>query len=157
MYILQKTKKAFSLVEILLAGAIFTLFAWAIVEVLLTSLILDRLGQETTTAKEYASAGIEAVHSIKAKDFNSLNITNSTGIDNQNGEWVFSGNDNTFDKYVRSIAISEVYRDVDGAIVESGGNLDTETRKISVTVTWDFTSSRSNSVVLDTYVTQWKD
>ena len=147
-------KKGFSLVEILLAGSVFTLFAWGTVEVLLTSLTLNRLGEETTIAKEYATMGIEAVSSIKNHDFSNLSPTNSTGIERQNEIWVFSGESDVFDKYVRHITISEVSRDEDGVITENGGEVDEETRKITVTVTWNFTPTRSNSVVLDTYLTQ---
>lgn len=151
---MRTKKKGFSLVEILLAGSIFVVFAWGAVEVLLTSLTLNRLSEETTQAKEYATAGIEAVYSIKAHDFTSLQPMESTGIEREGENWIFSGEENTFDKYTRQMSITEVSRDEDGNIVESGGNIDTETYKVSVTVTWDFTSSRTNSVVLDTYLTQ---
>jgi prepilin-type N-terminal cleavage/methylation domain-containing protein len=151
------TKKGFSLVEMLLAGALFTVFASGVVEVLLTSLSLNRLGAETTIAKEYAAAGIEAVYSMKAADFTALTNTEATGIERQDGDWVFSGNENTFDKYTRSISISEVSRDDDGAIVESGGDTDEETKKVTATVTWDFNNSRSNTVTLETYLTAWQE
>lgn len=149
--------KGFSLIEMLFAGAIFAVFAWGVVEVLLTGLELNRLGEETTQAKAYASAGIEAVRSIKAKSFDALATIEATGVERQDGEWVFAGTENVSGKFTRAVAVSEVARDGDGLIVEQDGDPDSDTKKITVTVTWDFSPLRSNSVVLDTYLTKWQD
>lgn len=148
--------QGFSLIEIMLAGAVFAVFALGIIEVLLFGLEADRLGEETTIATEYASAGMEAVYSIKAKNFDDLVITSETGIANDNGNWALSGSDNEFGKYTRSIRIAEVNRDGDGNIEEDGGTADADTKKITVTVSWWKTPTQSDSVILETYVTRWK-
>lgn len=147
--------KGFSLIELLLAGAVFAVFAWGTVEVLLFGLENDRLGEETGIASAYATEGIEAVRSIRARDFDLLETTDATGIDREDGEWVLSGTDDTNGKYVRTIAIAEVNRDGDGDIVGSGGDADPDTRKVTTTVTWNVTPSRENSVILETYLTRW--
>lgn len=153
----SKKSKGFSLVEMLLAGAIFAIFAWGVVEVLLTGLTLSRQGQETTIAKGFATAGIEAVRTIKTENFEALEVTESTGIERQDGTWIFADSEDTLGKYTRRIAISEVQRDEDGNIVTSDGVVDEDIRKVTVTVTWDFTSVRPNTLVLDTYLTRWQD
>ncbi len=148
--------KGFSLVELLFAGAIFVVFATGIIEVLLFGLETDRLGEETTIATQYAASGLEALRSLKAKNFNALSITDATGIARSNGDWTLSGTNNTFEKYTRVIKIEEVKRGGDGNINESGGDADPDTKKVSVTVSWNVTPSRSDSVVLDTFLTRWK-
>jgi type II secretory pathway pseudopilin PulG len=146
----------FSLIELLFAGAIFSIFTTSVVEVLLFGLEADRLGEETTIATEYANEGIEALHSIKAKNFDDLSITSETGVARENGDWILSGNDNMFGKYTRVISIEEVKRDGDGNIDESGGDIDSDTKKVIIAVSWNVTPSRANSVILETFFTRWK-
>lgn len=154
---MKKTQlSGFSLIELLFAGAIFSVFASGLVETLLFGLEADRLGEETTIAAEYASEGIEALRSIKAKNFDDLSITSATGVVRENGDWTLSGGDNTFGKYMRVIAIEEANRDGNGNIDESDGNADADTKKAIVTVLWNVTPSRTNSVVLETFLARWK-
>lgn len=148
--------KGFSLIELMLAGAIFTVFASGIVGVLLLGLENDRLGEETSIATEYASEGIEAVRSIWAKHFDDLTLTIATGITRDDGDWKFSGEENVNGKYTRVIAVGEVRRDGSDDIDEHGGDVDPDTRKITVTVSWNVTPTRSNSVVLQTLLTRFK-
>lgn len=149
-------QKGFSLIELLFAGVLFSVFATGVVEVLLSGLETDRLGEETTIATEYASQGLEAVRSIKAKNFGDIATITATGLARENGQWIFSGSDNTSGKYTRVVAITDVNRGGNGNIDENGGNADSDTKKATVTVSWDVTSSRHNSVVLNTFFTNWK-
>ncbi len=149
--------KGFSLVELMLAGALFTLFASGMVEVLLFGLENDRLGEETTFATAYASEGIEAVRSIRAKRFDDLALSDATGIArNDSGDWHFSGNENTDGKYTRVIVIGPVNRDGSGDIDEQGGDTDPDTLKVTVTVSWQVTPTRPDSVILQTFLTRFK-
>lgn len=144
------------MIELLLAGAVFAVFATATVEVLFFGLEADRLGEETTIATEYASEGMEALRSIKAKSFDNLSVTSATGLARVSGDWILSGTDNTFGKYTRVIAIEEVRRGDDGNIDENGGTTDSDTKKVTVTVAWNVTPTRANSVVFNTFLTRWK-
>lgn len=148
-------KKGFSVIEVLLASAVFVLFSTGIVMVLLQSLILNRLGEEEAIANQYAVEGIEATRSIRNQSFDALGNTQGTGISRLDGAWVFSGQNNVLDgKYQRVIEISDAERN-GSDIVESGGTADTDTKKVIVTVTWAG-PSQENSVVLITYLTRWK-
>ncbi len=149
-------RQGFSLIELMLAGAVFAVFASGVVGVLLFGLENDRLGEETAIATEYASEGIEAVRSIRAKDFDNLILTPETGITQDDGDWKFSGEENADGKYTRVIAIEEVNRDGDGDIDEDGGDEDPDTRQITVTVSWNVTPTRHNSVVLQSFLTRFK-
>lgn len=148
--------QGFSLIELLFAGAIFVIFATGIVEALLFGLEADRLGEETTIATEYALEGIEALRSLKAKNFDGVTVTAGTGLVRDNGDWILSGSADTFGKYTRTVVIEEVGRDGDGNIDESGGTADPDTKKAAVTVSWDVTPTRPDSVVLETFLTRWE-
>jgi type II secretory pathway pseudopilin PulG len=148
--------KGFSLIELLLAGAIFSVSAWGMAEVLMSSLSADRLSEETTIASLYAEEGLEAIRSIRARDFDALVETESSGVVVSGGNWELSGSEDTNGKYRRIIALSEVRRNSDGDIVTSGGDPDPDTRQATVTVTWNVSSTRENSVVLETYFTRFR-
>jgi type II secretory pathway pseudopilin PulG len=152
----RRVSAGFSLIELLLAGAIFVIFATGIVEVLLSGLAADRLGEETTIATEYAAEGMEALRSLKAKNFDELSIAAATGIARVSGNWILSDADNTFGKYTRIIVIEEVRRGADGNIDENGGTTDPDTKKVTVTVAWNVTPTRTNSVILNTFLTRFK-
>jgi hypothetical protein len=102
---LQKiTESGFSVVEIILASAIFMIFSSGAIFVVLQSFDANRLGAEEATAAQLASEGIEAVRSIRNQSF--ANLVNSTGTGvtrNASGVWIFSGTNNTVNKYTRVI------------------------------------------------------
>lgn len=154
----NKYKQGFSLIEIILAIAVFVIFSSGAVAVILQGISANRLGKEQTIATEYAAEGLEAIRSIKNQSFSSLISTPSAGVTRSlAGTWIFSGTSNTFDgRYTRTIAIADVYRDGSGNIVGSGGTLDSNTKKITSTVTWNFAPARSDSVILSTYLTNWR-
>lgn len=149
-------KKGFSIIELILAGAVFTVFSWGVIEVLLSGLVSDRLNQETTIAAEYAAAGMEAVRAIKAESFDALATTSGTGVTKQDGFFVFDGESNVLDgKYTRTIVIVAGKRDGDGNISEGDGDDDVDTVRVTVTVAWQASPTRPGSVVLETYLTRY--
>jgi len=145
----------FSLLEIILAVAIFATFSTGIIGVVIQGLQLNRLSAEETIASQYASAGLEAVRSIKNQSYSLLADTAGTGLTNSTGVWAFSGANNLFDKYTRTVSISTVQRDTDGNIVQSGGTSDPSTKKATATVNWTVSGSRHNSISQSTYLTNW--
>lgn len=149
-------KKGFTTVEVFLAAAIFITFATAIMTITVQGLAMGRLSIEQTQAEEFASEGIEIAKGIKNKDF--ALITNNAGIGTSAvaSGWVFGGTSNTFDKFTRVIDITAVARDGGGNIVASGGTVDTNSKKVTSTVTWNFTPSRANSVVFSAYLTNFR-
>lgn len=153
---MSNCKKGFSIIELILAGAVFTIFSWGVLEVLLSGLVSDRVNQETTIATEYAAAGMEAVRVIKAESFDALATTAGTGITKQDGFFIFDGESNVLDgKYTRTIVIISGKRDGDGNITEGDGDADVDTVRVTVTVAWQASPTRPNSVVLETYLTRY--
>ena len=150
------TQRGFSTIEVLLAGALFIVFSVGVVEVVLTGLITDRLGQETTVAAGYAVSGMESVQAIKEDDFDALVPSSGTGLGEHEGFLVFEGAENTFEgKYARVIAIEMGKRDGDGDLTDGGGDEDPDTVRVTVTVSWQLSPTRNNSVVLQSYFTRW--
>jgi hypothetical protein len=65
--------------------------------------------------------------------------------------WVLTSGTETTGIYQRSIVFDSVYRDAGSNIVTSGGTLDANTKKVTVTVTWP-----EKTMTLVTYLTNWK-
>lgn len=153
----MKNKSGQSVLEVILAAAVFMFFSASSIGLVLQALSSNRLGLEETVATQYTVEGLEAVRSIKNQSFSNLNNTLGIGISKTADVWAFSGTENIFDnRFHRSINIADVYRDTSGNVVYSGGTLDSLSKKITVTTNWNFTSVRQNSVVLSTYLSDWR-
>lgn len=147
----------FSVIEILLAAALFVIIAGGVIEVTLQGLQNNRGAQEQTQASQFLSEGFEAVRSIKQQGY--ANIINSagTGVVISGGIWTFAGTNNTFGKFTRTITVGDVNRDGSGNIVASGGTLDPQTKKITITVTWNAIDAvHQNTISQTQYLTNWK-
>jgi len=150
-------ESGFSVIEVLLAAALFIIFSSGIIAIVLQGFDANRLGNEETIANEYASEGIEAAKSIKNQAYTNIVDTAGTGvIRNGSSVWAFSGANNTFGKYTRVITVTDVLRDASGNIVASGGSFDPNTKKVTSTVSWSVSPTRNDSVVLTSYLTNWK-
>jgi len=146
------SKNGFSLVEIVLAIAIFMILA---VVGITTSFSVNKLSSEQLFADLYAQEGIEAIRSIKNRGWSNLAV-GTYGLSSSTGVWAFSGNEDSRDKYTRQIIVSGVQRDVNGNIVASGGVIDVDTLKIDSEVNWNFSGPRNDTVKHSTFLTNFK-
>lgn len=154
-------KKGFSVLEVILAAALFVMFSAGAITVVVSGYNANRLGSEFTVANQFVSEGIEAVRSIKNQSFSNLINTNSTGVDRVGNVWAFGGaNDtlihNTSDDYTRVIKVEDVLRDCEGNMVTSGGTADPDMKKITSTVNWNFNSARPESLSMISYLADWE-
>jgi type II secretory pathway pseudopilin PulG len=148
-----------SLVEIIIAVSIFVVIAGSAVVVVLGSMSSSRLGEEETQASFYAVEGLEVAKSIKNKNWMDLQ-DGDHGLSKSSGEWVFVGasdSNGSNDKFTRVVNVSSVYRGIDGNIVDSGGSVDSDTKKVTSTISWDFTPGRPDSVQMVEYLTNWQE
>lgn len=169
----QYNSAGFSILEIILAVAIFVTFATGSIIALLSGYNLNRLGAEKTIANQFNAEGMEAVRSIKNQAFTNLSTlasaycTTGAGVNiSGGGTWTFkaSGTTDIFvhsttDNFIRTIKICPVQRDSAGSlgdIVASGGVVDGNTMKATVTTTWNFSNSRPESVTLTSYFTNFR-
>jgi hypothetical protein len=156
-----KNEKGFSIIEVVLAAAIFVTFATAAVVAIISGLNANRLGTEVAIANQFNAEGMEAVRSIKNQAF--ATVAGKAGLGNQGvvvsgGVWTFSGTSNSLasdTRFVRTIVVTSTQRDASGNIVVSG-TVDPNTYKVVTTTTWNFNTARQNSVVLTEYMTNWK-
>lgn len=151
-------KKGFSMLEVILAVAMFAVIAVTVATAVISGLDLNRLSIEQTVAMQYASEGLEAARSIRNQNFANLVNTAGTGIVRSSGVWTFSGSNNSTDsgRYTRTIAIADVCRDGSGNIIACGSPADANTKKVTSTVSWNVTPVRNINVNLSQYFTNWK-
>jgi len=144
-------------IEVIVAVSMFAIIAASSVMTILGALSSSRLADEESQATFIASEGLEAVKSLRNQAW--LNITvGPHGLSKASGVWTFSGTSDVDPSgtFTRVVDIVSVSRDGSGNIVSSGGAVDPETKKITSTVSWDFTPARHNSVVLPLYLTNWQ-
>lgn len=131
--------KGFSLVEVLLAVAIFALFVTGLVGGLIYGQQSTALAGAQSRATVLADEGLEATRNIR--DANFSNLTNGTfGLTTTGNQWNLSGSSDTTDIFTRQIVISTV---------------DANTKQIVATVTWTQNAQRAGSVSLTTYLANW--
>ncbi len=154
-----KNQLGFGIIETIVAMALFIVFAATGIVTVVGSFTTNRLGDEETEASFYAQAGIEAVRSIKnqgwSAPFTATTCETGCGLSNASGSWAWSGSNNVSNGFTRTITVSAVQRNGEGVIVPSGGTNDADTKKITSTVTWNFTPLRNNIVSFTTYLTNF--
>ncbi|MFA5022375.1 MAG: DUF4082 domain-containing protein [Patescibacteria group bacterium] len=158
----NKTKKirfGFSLVEVILAVALFGLFATALIGLLMNSYGSNYQSAERDLATLYAQQGLEATRSIRRQAWNFL-VNGDHGVSDAAGRWEFLGSVDTLgDKYTRVISISNVCRDSSSNIVDciqAGAIVDLYTKKAVSKVLYTSINHFPNVVELATYLTDWQ-
>jgi len=148
----NKNQKGQSVLEVLLASALFVIVATPLIGILLQSLQIGGTSNDDVTATQYAAEGLDAVRDIRNQSYASLSASAGEGATTTSGVWGFAGASTTFGKFTRIITVTSTYRDGSGNIVASGGTLDAKTMKVTSAVTW----SNAHSVALSTYLTNWR-
>lgn len=147
--------KGFSLVEIILAIAIFSIIIMTGVNGFIPVLNQNRQSTEILKANRLAEEGLEAVRSIRNRNF-SLITAGTKGVGISSNLWDFNGSSDITDKYTRQIIISPAYRDVGGSLVSSGGVGDSDTWIVKSQVNWNFSLGDAKQFSLETVLTNWK-
>ncbi len=152
-------KVGFSLVEIILAVALFGLFVTALVGLLMNSYGSNFQAEEKDKATLAAQQGLEAVWSIRRQAWNLLENGNH-GLSNANGYWEFLNNSDLLeDKYTRTITIADACRNISGNIVdcsEGGAVIDLYSKKVTSKVTYPAITGINSEVELISYLTTWQ-
>lgn len=142
------------MIEILVAIAILVIVSASLLGLISFSLGAASLTKQTTKANALAQEAMEATRTIR--DRNWSEITNGQyGITNVGGYWDFDGVENTINGFTRTVLIEDVRRDANDNIVESGGISDPNTKKATVTVSWQ-ERGRTHQIELVTYFTDWQ-
>jgi type II secretory pathway pseudopilin PulG len=132
---MQKKLKGFSILELMLSAALFSIFSVSITLAVLQGSSATQSVITAELARQRAIEGIEAVRAIRAQSFDALQDTPSTGVQFNNGKWEFFGTQDEQNGFVRTISVQSGQRDSNGNIVDSGGTEDADLKLIIVTVT----------------------
>ncbi len=132
--------RGFSIVEVLLASTVFALLATA----LIGAVIYGRESMATAGARGrallIAEEGLEAGRNIRDSNFADLTDGNY-GLSLFGNQWLFSGTSDVVFPFTRQVAISTPSAD---------------RKQVVSTVTWQQTPSRTGTVTLATYHTNWR-
>ncbi len=152
-----KLNSGFSLIEVVLALAIFALF-WSSIATLSTGgFTAVEQSSKYINGATLAREGIEAVKSISDFAWNDLKYVTSS-VELFNDEWFLSGEGtNTItDNFERNIFFEDVCRDNDGNVVDcSIGKKDIHSKLINSNVSWLVRPNVINSVDYNTIVSNW--
>lgn len=152
---ISSLQRGFSLVEIILAVAIFSALAAGIALTIGNS-TSEFQGKEDNAIKErYASEAMEATRSLRDKSWRSISdLATTSAYDIRkatNGDWEFYQGTSTRAGLTRNIYFYDVQRDDGGNIVTSGGIWDPNTRKAVVKIEGGATTYQ-----IDSYISNWK-
>lgn len=66
-------------------------------------------------------------------------------------KWMLIQGEEIIDGFTRKVVFNDVYRDIVTDDIETGGYLDNDTKKVTVTISWE-----NREVQIITYLTNWK-
>lgn len=133
-------KSGFSLIETILAIAIFMIIG--------SGLVVAAAGTYMDTRSTQLEA--KAAH-VLATAWDELRY-------NRSGDWAALQNGTTQvaeNEITRTITIADAYRDEAGQLVASGGTLDPDTKRITVSVAWPKITGQENTITVDGYLTNY--
>jgi len=163
----RRTEKAISIIEILVVIAIIGVTLMSILSLMTLALRASLLIKESVRANSLTQEAIEGVRTFRdGVDWDNDDIGNQydglgvvgTGIayhleksTDDPPQWILIQGEESIDIFTRKIVFEDVYRDnITDDIVTSGGYLDNDTKKITVTVFW-----KNKEVEIVTYLTNW--
>jgi len=146
-----------SLLEFVIATALVGFVAISLVQVGELSLRYSRFADNRTTATFLLQEGVEAVTMLRDESWDQHIASRTTDVDyflNFSGPaYTLSETPSPFidNKFERTIRFADVLRDAQFDIAASG-NTDTETKKITVTVSW-FNKTATTTEQIEFYLT----
>lgn len=132
--------RGFSIVEILVAISVFSVFVLAISDITVSSSRQVNYSLNMERATALAEEGLEATRNIRDADF--ANLSDGTyGVTTLGNQFNLSGTSDITDFFNRTIEISTV---------------DEEQKQVVAIVAWSDQILPTNSVTLSTYLTDWR-
>lgn len=148
-------QKAFAILEVLIATSLFAVMSVGAVYLALDVVENDAKIQLDNEALLYSQEGLEAVRNMRDNDY--LSLTNGDhGLALEDGKWGFVAAPEEIDSFFyRTITIDDVYRDPATGEIAETGDLDSDIKKITSQVTWNWKAVQERDVVLTTYLSNW--
>lgn len=137
--VIRSSKSGFSLVEVILASAVFMLVVTALIGAYLYGQEATALAGNRARAVMLAQEGLEAVRNMR--DFDFTNLADGTyGLSTAGNQWSFLGSQDISDMFTRQIIIS---------------SLDLTRRSITANVSWQQNPQRTGLISLTSRLTDW--
>ena len=134
-------QNAFSIVELLVAMAVFVFFSASTAVLVFSSEDLSRINEISHKALFYAEEGLEATRAIRDGSWGAL-VQGDHGLAQSGSSWIFSGTSDVLEeKYRRQITLIKINDDKYKALSQ---------------VRWFNNSGLEKSVNLTTYLTNWQ-
>ena len=151
--------KGFGLVEVVIASAIISVSIFSLSAVSVIGSRLQSQSLEKIRANFLAEEGLEAMRFLRDKSWNtnlanlSVGTNYSISFASSTSRWSIGSTaasyaDSFFD---RKIMLENVFRDSNDNIVSSGGAQDPDTKKVTVSVSWQDRNA-TTTVNLSTYL-----
>jgi len=152
-----RNKRGQSVMEVLIAVAVFAVLAGGVILLVLNPLVSTAGGADRTRAVFLATQGLEAARAIKENLWTDLAPGTHGLAVSASGTWTLSGSSDLVDgEYLRQVVVSTVMRDGSGAIVGAGGTVDPRIKRVEVTVSWTSgVLALPRSVVRSQYLADW--
>jgi len=156
-------KKGISIIEILVVIAIIITALSSLLGLASFSLGVSTLIKQTNQANNLSQEVMEAVRNFRdgtSWDIDGLGkLATSTDYYPQAtgspSKWQLVQGTENIDGFTRKVVFKDVMRDSNSNIVESGGTNDPNTKKVTVTVSWE-ERGRDHKLEIFTYLTNWK-
>jgi len=156
-------KKGISIIEILVVIAIIITALSSLLGLASFSLGVSTLIKQTNQANNLSQEVMEAVRNFRdgtSWDIDGLGkLATSTDYYPQAtgspSKWQLVQGTENIDGFTRKVVFEDVMRDSNSNIVESGGTNDPNTKKVTVTVSWE-ERGRDHKLEIFTYLTNWK-
>ncbi len=160
MILKTNNKKGVSLVEIIIASSIISLTLLVLVSVYSSVARYSLANVKALKATQLVEEAVEVLKYLSNSGYSS-NI--STLSDNteyylfwdpsvNSGSWTATTSNILLeDKYEVNFTLSPVYRDGSFNVVSSGGSLDTDSKKATITISWD-DGSVTNTKSTESYI-----
>lgn len=135
-------ESGFSLIEPLLAGALFVMVAGAFTTALLYGEENSKIAGQRGRATFYAQEGIEAIRGIRNTNFSSLTDgTYGVSRSQSSGLWQLVSGNTSIGPFTRTITISTV---------------DSKIKDVTSVVTWQQNGQRNGQVQIQSRISNWK-
>lgn len=151
---LHRHQRGASLVEVLLAIGLTAILLPALATALVTSRSSRAQSIQQLQATSILRETNEAVRSVREKGWAGF-ATNGTYYPSLSGSvWSFTAGTQTTNGFTRQVVVSDVQRNATtGALVDSGGTVDSSTKKVVTTISWS--TPFASSVTSTAYYTRW--
>ena len=160
MLIFRNSQKGVLIIEILIAVVIIVVALVYLLSSTVFSLKIQDSLKNYLIATNLTQEAMEAVRNfLEGTSWNTNGIRILTADINyypqKSGDippkWTLVLGEETINDFKRKVVFSDVMRDADGNIVDSGGTEDPDTKEVTVIVSWE-----NKSVEIVTYLTNWK-